>query len=139
MTSPVGLAMLPTISPLVTTPIDITAFDYDKAAGEKEDTTLSYSPIESSLSPVPTIVQDLEAHEQTPASSTCSSLPEMEVNTTPSTAPVPKTAISPVCMTRTTSTASARWHENPLHCRECSRESCDDITATMCGHLFCNR
>jgi len=25
-----------------------------------------------------------------------------------------------------------------LHCRLCLRESCDDLTATMCGHIFCN-
>jgi hypothetical protein len=27
----------------------------------------------------------------------------------------------------------------PLHCRLCLREYCDDLTATMCGHIFCNR
>lgn len=26
-----------------------------------------------------------------------------------------------------------------LHCRICPRESCEDLTATMCGHIFCNR
>ncbi|KAF9448582.1 hypothetical protein P691DRAFT_35477 [Macrolepiota fuliginosa MF-IS2] len=26
-----------------------------------------------------------------------------------------------------------------LHCRACRRETPDDITATMCGHVFCNR
>lgn len=26
-----------------------------------------------------------------------------------------------------------------LQCRACGRESPDDITATMCGHVFCNR
>ncbi|KAF9003372.1 hypothetical protein BDQ17DRAFT_1305722 [Cyathus striatus] len=24
-----------------------------------------------------------------------------------------------------------------LHCRHCKRETCKDITATMCGHIFC--
>jgi hypothetical protein len=24
-----------------------------------------------------------------------------------------------------------------LHCRHCKSESCEDITATMCGHIFC--
>ncbi|KJA26800.1 hypothetical protein HYPSUDRAFT_35957 [Hypholoma sublateritium FD-334 SS-4] len=28
---------------------------------------------------------------------------------------------------------------NPLHCRACLADSCDDITASMCGHIFCNR
>ena len=28
---------------------------------------------------------------------------------------------------------------NPLHCRVCLADSCDDITASMCGHIFCNR
>jgi len=26
-----------------------------------------------------------------------------------------------------------------LHCRVCLRDPCDDLTATMCGHVFCNR
>ena len=26
-----------------------------------------------------------------------------------------------------------------LHCRICPKDFCDDLTATMCGHLFCNR
>ncbi|KXN86657.1 Zinc finger and BTB domain-containing protein 24 [Leucoagaricus sp. SymC.cos] len=26
-----------------------------------------------------------------------------------------------------------------LHCRACRRDTPDDITATMCGHVFCNR
>ncbi|KAG2003460.1 hypothetical protein CC2G_004062 [Coprinopsis cinerea AmutBmut pab1-1] len=28
---------------------------------------------------------------------------------------------------------------SPLHCRECKSDPCDDTTATMCGHIFCNR
>jgi len=26
-----------------------------------------------------------------------------------------------------------------LHCRACKADSCDEITATMCGHIFCNK
>ncbi|KAI6121212.1 hypothetical protein F5141DRAFT_973116, partial [Pisolithus sp. B1] len=26
-----------------------------------------------------------------------------------------------------------------LHCRICSRDPCEDMTATICGHLFCKR
>ncbi|OAX38468.1 hypothetical protein K503DRAFT_718149 [Rhizopogon vinicolor AM-OR11-026] len=26
-----------------------------------------------------------------------------------------------------------------LHCRICLQDPCDDLTATMCGHVFCNR
>jgi hypothetical protein len=26
----------------------------------------------------------------------------------------------------------------PLHCRSCKADSCQEITATMCGHVFCN-
>lgn len=29
--------------------------------------------------------------------------------------------------------------QSPLYCRVCLRDPCDDITATMCGHIFCNR
>jgi len=25
-----------------------------------------------------------------------------------------------------------------LHCRLCLKDCCDDLTATMCGHIFCN-
>ncbi|KAG2146286.1 hypothetical protein DEU56DRAFT_787306 [Suillus clintonianus] len=28
---------------------------------------------------------------------------------------------------------------SPLYCRICLRDPCDDSTATMCGHIFCNR
>ncbi|KAG1779428.1 hypothetical protein EV702DRAFT_1088166 [Suillus placidus] len=27
---------------------------------------------------------------------------------------------------------------SPYHCRICRRETCDDLTTTTCGHLFCN-
>ncbi|KIK41682.1 hypothetical protein CY34DRAFT_85020 [Suillus luteus UH-Slu-Lm8-n1] len=29
--------------------------------------------------------------------------------------------------------------QSPLYCRVCLRDPCDDVTATMCGHIFCNR
>lgn len=29
--------------------------------------------------------------------------------------------------------------QSPLYCRVCLRDPCDDPTATMCGHIFCNR
>jgi hypothetical protein len=29
--------------------------------------------------------------------------------------------------------------QSPFHCRVCLRDPCDDVTATMCGHIFCNR
>ncbi|KAF9480956.1 hypothetical protein BDN70DRAFT_920190 [Pholiota conissans] len=35
--------------------------------------------------------------------------------------------------------ADATATRNPLHCRVCLADSCDDITASMCGHIFCNR
>jgi len=46
---------------------------------------------------------------------------------------VPRTTESSVTSLPTTSSA------NPLHCRACKADTCDDITATMCGHVFCNR
>lgn len=40
----------------------------------------------------------------------------------------------------TTSTSvGVGLHPKPLHCRVCLADTCDDITASMCGHLFCNR
>ena len=42
--------------------------------------------------------------------------------------------------TRTAHVAvAAAVPSNPLHCRVCLADSCDDITASMCGHIFCNR
>jgi hypothetical protein len=29
--------------------------------------------------------------------------------------------------------------QTPLYCRACLRDPCEDPTATMCGHIFCNR
>jgi hypothetical protein len=46
---------------------------------------------------------------------------------------IPRTTESSVTSLPTTSSA------NPLHCRACKTDTCDDITATMCGHVFCNR
>lgn len=34
---------------------------------------------------------------------------------------------------------AVKTSRNPLHCRACLADSCDDITASMCGHIFCNR
>ena len=45
-------------------------------------------------------------------------------------------SLSP-CRPKGRTTASHQNHG--LHCRICPKDLCDDLTATMCGHLFCNR
>ncbi|KAF4616732.1 hypothetical protein D9613_008667 [Agrocybe pediades] len=53
---------------------------------------------------------------------------------------MPSIISPPSAMERTTSTSSTatQLHERPLHCRLCDKDKCRDITATFCGHIFCN-
>ncbi|KAI6021058.1 hypothetical protein EDC04DRAFT_387320 [Pisolithus marmoratus] len=38
----------------------------------------------------------------------------------------------------TPSTVTPSRNEIHLHCRVCNRDPCEDMTATICGHIFCN-
>jgi len=143
--SPADLGLLPTISPLITTPIDFEESKYDIPEAQKP---LPASPV-GSLSPV-TVVTVLDVktedlppvHAISPLSTSSSQsfitspqepaadeanlfLKNEDLLTippaTPSTPVVPSTSL------------------NPLHCRVCRADTCDDITASMCGHIFCNR
>jgi hypothetical protein len=143
--SPADLGLLPTISPLITTPIDLEISKFDIPEAQKP---LPVSPV-GSLSPV-TVVTVLDGNTQdlppihtispisTSSSQSFSTSPQEPVDeaklflknedlltippATPSTPVVPSTS-----------------NLNPLHCRVCRADTCDDITASMCGHIFCNR
>ena len=144
VTSPADLGILPTISPLVTTPVDFEISNFDIPEAQQP---LPASPV-GSLSPV-TVVTVLDVkkedlppiHMISPLSTSSSqsfiTSPQEPVDeekiflknedllsippATPSTSVVPSTNL------------------NPLHCRVCRADTCDDITASMCGHIFCNR
>ena len=143
--SPADLGLLPTISPVITTPIDFEISKFDIPEAQKP---LPVSPA-GSLSPV-TVVTVLDVktenlpppvHAISPLSTSSSqsfiTSPQEPIDdaklflknedlltippATPSTPVVPST------------------NPNPLHCRVCRADTCDDITASMCGHIFCNR
>lgn len=149
--SPAELELLPTISPLITTPIDFevsSSFDIPEA-----QKPLPASPAES-LSPVTVVTvldvktQDLPIPEISPLSTSSSQsyitspqepaeepktyLKDENLSTIP-----PATPITPVASSSPTNLNSTNL--NPLHCRVCRADTCDDITASMCGHIFCNR
>lgn len=143
--SPADLGLLPTISPVITTPIDFEISKFDIPEAQKP---LPVSPV-GSLSPVTVVtVLDVKSEDLPPALaiSPLSTSSSQSFNTSPQeqvdetklflkdedllTIP-PATPSTPVII------PSANL--NPLHCRVCRADTCDDITASMCGHIFCNR
>ena len=149
--SPVGLGVLPSISPLVSTPIDVPDFDIPEARQPLPD-----SPPVETLSPVTVVLEvdqdtpqqpELPTQSVSPLSASESSVqsyitspqePPEEYHPTVlalhSKSVQTMAEISPVLTPTTLST-----NPNPLHCRACLADTCDDITASMCGHIFCNR
>ncbi|TFK41498.1 hypothetical protein BDQ12DRAFT_387347 [Crucibulum laeve] len=121
--SPVGLSALPQVSPLASTPLDL-CIDIPEA-----QKPLPTSPSASSF--VLTTSADLSIH--TPSGSPHKSeiaqdfhesVPEEEGggHRLPS-------------IDRPVTSASTLL----LHCRLCQKAQCEEITATMCGHIFCYR
>ncbi|KAF8156785.1 hypothetical protein B0H34DRAFT_750660 [Crassisporium funariophilum] len=139
--SPVGLEILPGISPLISTPVDLAIFDIPEA---RKPLPASPEP----LSPV-TVVLDIKSRElsapvpsispmSTSSSQSFITSPQepLEEATSFAQPPIVETlAVSPT----TPVAASPKPNPHPLHCRVCLADSCDDITASMCGHVFCNR
>ena len=142
--SPADLGLLPTISPVITTPIDFEISKFDIPEAQKP---LPVSPVES-VSPVTVVTMlDVKAEDlppvhaisplstsssqsfitssQEPVDEAKSLLTNEDLLTIP-----PATPSTPVVPTT---------NLNPLHCRVCRADTCDDITASMCGHIFCNR
>jgi len=138
VSSPVGLGVLPAISPLASTPIDIPSFDIPEA-----QKPLPASPVEQS--PV-TVVVDLKPQSlPIPSTSPLSTSSSQSYITSPqelSEDPVFSTSIETAVTSPVTPVVAPAFESvkpNPLHCRVCLADSCDDITASMCGHIFCNR
>jgi len=133
---------------MASTPIDLSSFDIPEA-----HKPLPASPPAEVASPV-TVVLEIRTSEQelpvpsiSPLSASSSqsyitspqepqeeamslSIPHLESKSIQATA-VPSPLLTP--------TMTASTNPNPLHCRVCLADSCDDITASMCGHIFCNR
>lgn len=146
VTSPVGL-ILPTISPLLSTPID-NSFDIPEAFQPLPD-----SPPAEALSPV-TVVLDVDQSPQqtelpTQSVSPLSVSSEQSYATSPQEPSELLTTTLPPLQSKSIQTTTVTSplltptvpmvNSNPLHCRVCLTDSCDDITASMCGHIFCNR
>lgn len=161
MYSPFGLAPLPQVSPLASTPIDLASFDIPEARQPLPNSP-SGSPAQSSLN-VDIHASTVSISSFSPASSSLSyttspqdPYPHIHTDTGPAVAPAAnhnhdteKTVYGeassqthldiPEVPTTGESASSTLPTLGPLHCRVCHAETCDDITATMCGHIFCNR
>ncbi len=147
--SPVGLGVLPIISPLASTPIDVSSFDIPEARQPLPD-----SPIAESSSPL-TVVLEFDQGVQLPEPATKSVSPisassaqsyitspqEPQEEDSIGVSVLHSKSIQTVAVTSPplTPTKAPTSNLNPLHCRICLADSCDDITASMCGHIFCNR
>lgn len=57
----------------------------------------------------------------------------------PSLGVTPNISIASTCASEGAGASGSLSSMPSLHCRACRREMPDDITATMCGHVFCNR
>ena len=143
--SPADLGLLPTISPVITTPVDYEISNFDIPEAQKP---LPVSPPES-LSPV-TVVTALDVKtEEPPPVHTISPL---STSSSQSFITSPQEPIDEAKLflknedlltippaTPSTPVVPSTNNLNPLHCRVCRADTCDDITASMCGHIFCNR
>ncbi|KDR68423.1 hypothetical protein GALMADRAFT_272650 [Galerina marginata CBS 339.88] len=134
--SPAGLSVLPTISPLVSTPVDLISFDIPEAQKPLPDSPGELSPV--------TVVLDLKPQE--PIEVTINSNSPFSTSSSQSFITSPQdpsdttvTSIETAVTSPATPTVPSAPKLNPLHCRVCFADTCDDITASMCGHLFCNR
>ena len=141
--SPADLELLPTISPLITTPVDFEIPQFDIPEAQKP---LPPSPV-GSLSPM-TVVTVLDVKTQdrpvlaisplsTSSSQSYITSPQEPVDESKSFLKNEDLITIPPATPGTPVVPSTNL--NPLHCRVCRADTCDDITASMCGHIFCNR
>ncbi|KAF8804676.1 hypothetical protein BYT27DRAFT_7194287 [Phlegmacium glaucopus] len=141
--SPADLELLPTISPLITTPID---FEISKLDIPEAQKPLPASPV-GSLSPVTVVtVLDVKTQDLTDLAISPLSTSSSQSYITSPQEPVDETNLflkDEDLLTMPPATPSTpvapSTSLNPLHCRVCRADTCDDITASMCGHIFCNR
>ncbi|ESK96307.1 myc-associated zinc finger [Moniliophthora roreri MCA 2997] len=183
--SPVGLAALPDISPLASTPTDITLINgvaspsspVVSIPARRSPTSapaLIYTTVRGgSPSPPSSSIHagerpaELDDYPSSRSSTLSCSSPDLSNYTfgndmlsmesplpfSPLESGIPTSAMStinalqrktlgdrlhrgytPVSVRRKVTTPSLS-----VHCRQCGKDSCDDPTATMCGHLFCYR
>ena len=145
--SPTDLGLLPTISPLITTPIDFEESKFDIPEAQKP---LPASPV-GSLSPVTVVtVLDVKTEDLPPVHAISPS--PLSTSSSKSFITSPQESVDEAKLflknedlltippaTPSTPVVPSINNLNPLHCRVCRADTCDDITASMCGHIFCNR
>ncbi|KAF8882182.1 hypothetical protein CPB84DRAFT_223925 [Gymnopilus junonius] len=128
--SPAGLGVLPAISPLASTPIDLITFDIPEA-----QKPLPESPIETAAASPVTVILDLSLQEPVSIPAAPSPLSASSTNSYITSPQEPLDTIETNLTTVGTQTAETF----PVTPTGCLANVCDDITASMCGHIFCNR
>ncbi|KAG7446978.1 uncharacterized protein BT62DRAFT_95584 [Guyanagaster necrorhizus] len=124
VSSPVGLAQIPVMSPVASTPSTVSG------KNGRSPSALLFSPFK--------MVSDHQALGSKSNSSNGGHTPVSPSSTTPGSASgssggpggsysLPDSSVSSV-------SGSSRLR---LHCRLCGINPCQNITATMCGHIFC--
>jgi len=134
---------LPQKSDMTCVSLDLSGLHTDHSLIQHESSPFSKLDQDKSISPLSIISSDLESFETSPQDPVGDSLhlaqtvdvggSEVDDVTTPLTS----TGTGVETVTEVSPDVTKAM--SPLHCRVCLADSCDDITASMCGHIFCNR
>ncbi|PBK80534.1 hypothetical protein ARMGADRAFT_74146 [Armillaria gallica] len=129
VTSPAGLAQVPTMSPVASTPSTVSG------KNERSPTAPIFSPFKMVSDHKSLGSKSNSSGGRTPVSP-ASAAPGSGSNNSggPSGSySLPDSLASSVSGERESSSSCVL-----LHCRLCGINPCRDVTATMCGHIFCN-
>ncbi|KAF8886134.1 hypothetical protein BD779DRAFT_1531105 [Infundibulicybe gibba] len=122
--SPMGLAALPIVSPLPATPVDLPYPQTLDAIYPPKDSKAGVESTSPHSTPTDyPLAASMSSISSSPKSFTTSS----RSAATPGVLPQHRTFLPNPYISSL----------NPLHCRICRTDVCHDITATMCGHIFC--
>lgn len=90
-----------------------------------EDDIVTLPPLEAVTDNLDATFNNKQHHSQTLVAPSLGVTPNLSINSTAASEGI--------------GSAGSSSSLPSLQCRACRRETPDDITATMCGHVFCNR